>query len=197
MNGRANGNSALRIRIGLLGGTGLLMAMITMQACSKAAAGPNGGDVVSLKNGQAKAEVMANADTGEVMVHTWDRDLKTIQPIEGKSLVIGSGEKTVELQPHPTDTDPSGFSSRFYGQADWMRGGGVQHGWMAGADQNRQEFDWNHSWMGGQSHGEMWSGMGEHRLGMMGTPGPAGATGQMGDGHGMMGRGPNGRMGHK
>ena len=100
MNRRANGNSAPRIRIGLLGGTGLLMAMITMQACSKAAAGPNGGDVVSLKNGQAKAEVVANADTGEVMVLTM-------------GLATHPGVFPVELLPvlvcpgHPAVLDPA------------------------------------------------------------------------------------------
>ena len=173
--------------MGVLGGTGLLVAMIALQACSKAAAGPNGGDVVSLKNGQVKAEVVANADTGEVMVNTWDNNLKNVQPIEGRQLVIGSGDKTVELQPHPTDTDPRGLSSRFYGQADWMRGGGLQHGWMAGPGQDRLEFNWKHSWMGGQSHGEMWSQMGDHRRGMMGR-GPNG---------GMMGQPPNGGMKHE
>jgi hypothetical protein len=36
------------------------------------------------------------------MVHTWNQNLKTSQPIEAKPLVIGSGDRTVELQPHPT-----------------------------------------------------------------------------------------------
>ena len=82
-----------------LGGIALLLAMMTLQSCSKAEAGPNGGDVVPL-NGQTKAEVVANSETGEVMVHTWNQNLKTSQPIEAKPLVIGSGDQTVELQPH-------------------------------------------------------------------------------------------------
>lgn len=33
-------------------------------------------------NGQTKAEVVASSETGEVMVHTWNQDLKTSQPME-------------------------------------------------------------------------------------------------------------------
>ena len=161
-------------------GITLLLAVMTFQSCSSKveAAGPNGGDVVSLNNGQAKAEVMANADTGEMMVHTWDQNLKASQPIENKPLTMGSGDQTIELQPHPTASDPSGMCSRFYGQADWLRGGGVHHGWMGGVGQSRHEFAWNNCWKGGQTHGPMWNEMGEHR-------------------RGMMGRGPGGGMGHK
>ena len=160
-------------------GIGLLLAVMTLQSCSsKAEAGPNGGDVVPLNNGQTKAEVVANADTGEMMVHTWDQNLKNSQPIENKPLMIGSGEQTISLQPHPTASDPSGLCSRFYGQADWLRGGQMRHGWMGGAGQSRHEFAWNNCWKGGQTHGPMWNEMGAHR-------------------RGMMGRGPGGGMGHK
>ncbi|CAN5893043.1 hypothetical protein BH11VER1_BH11VER1_01310 [soil metagenome] len=157
-------------------GIGLLLVTLTLPSCSKAEAGPNGGDVVPLNNGEAKAEVMANADTGEMMVHTWDQNLKSSKPIENKPLMFGSGDQTIELQPHPTATDPSGSCSRFYGQADWLRGGQVHHGWMGGAGQSRHEFDWTHSWMGGAAHGPMWGEMGEHRRGMMGH-GPGGGMG--------------------
>ena len=157
-----------KVFTGALVGIGLLVAMVTLQSCSKTEAGPNGGDVVPLNNGQAKAEVVANADTGEMMVHTWDQNLKTSKAIENKPLMFGSGDQTIELQPHPTATDPSGSCSRFYGQADWLRGGQVHHGWMGGAGQSRHEFDWTHSWMGGAAHGRMWDEMGEHRRGMMG-----------------------------
>ncbi len=158
-------------------GIGLLLAVMTFQSCSsKAEAGPNGGDVVTLNNGQAKAEVMANADTGEMMVHTWDQNLKASQPIENKPLTMGSGDQTIELQPHPTASDPSGLCSRFYGQADWLRGGGVHHGWMGGAGQSRYEFAWNNCWKGGQTHGPMWNEMGQHRRGMMGR-GPGAGMG--------------------
>ena len=162
--------------IGVLSGIGLLLAMMTLQSCSSSKAGPNGGDVVTLNNGQAKAELVANADTGEVMVHTWDQNLKHSQPIENKPLIIGSGDQTIALQPHPTASDPRGFCSRFYGQADWLRGGGVHHGWLGGADQSRQEFAWNNCWKGGQAHGPMWNEMGEHRRGMMGR-GPGAGMG--------------------
>jgi hypothetical protein len=165
--------AVLKVLFAALIGAGLLLAMMTLQSCSKAAAGPNGGDVVTLNNGQAKAEVVANADTGEVMVHTWDQNLKNSQPIESRPLMIGSGDQSVELQPHPIANDRSGFSSRFYGQADWLRGGHVQHGWLGSAGQSRQDFAWNNCWRGGQAHGPMWSEMGEHRRGMMGRgPGP-------------------------
>ena len=77
----------MKILIGVLSGIGLLMAMMTLQSCSSKA-GPNGGDVVTLNNGLAKAEVVANADTGEMMVHTWDQNLKHSQPIDNKPLII-------------------------------------------------------------------------------------------------------------
>lgn len=163
---------------GILMGIALLLVVMTMPSCSKSEAGPNGGDVVALNNGLTKAEVVANADTGEMMVHTWDQNLKASQPIENKPLTMGSGDQTIELQPHPTASDPSGLCSRFYGQADWLRGGKVHHGWMGGAGQSRHEFAWNNCWKGGQAHGPMWNEMGEHR-------------------RGMMGRGPGGGMGHK
>ena len=159
--------TVLRVLTGAVLGIGLLLSMMALQSCSATKAGPNGGDVVQLNNSQAKAEVVANADTGEVMVHTWDQNLKNIQPIENKALTIGSGDQTIQLQPHPTASDPSGFCSRFYGQADWLRGGHVQNGWLGGADQSRQEFAWNNCWKGGQTHGPMWSEMGMHRRGMM------------------------------
>ncbi len=159
----------MKVFIGVLSGIGLLIAVMTLQSCSSAQAGPNGGDIVALNKDQAKAEIVANADTGEVMVHTWDQNLKNSQPIENKPLMMGSGDQTVELQPHPTASDPSGFCSRFYGQADWLRGGQMHHGWLGGsADENRQEFPWNYCWKGGSAHGSMWTEMGEHRRGMMG-----------------------------
>ena len=160
----------MKLVIQALVGTGLILGVMTAQSCtSKAQAGPYGGDIVPLDNGKDEAEVVANADTGEVMVHTWDQNLKTSNPIEAKPLVIGSGDQRVELQPHPTASDPRGFCSRFYGQADWVREGQAHHGWLSrGADQNRNEFAWNNCWSGGQAHGSMWSEMGEHRRGMMG-----------------------------
>jgi len=160
---------------GILMGIALLLVVMTMPSCSKAEAGPNGGDVVPLNDG--KAEVVANADTGEVMVHTWDQKLKNSRPIENKPLSMGSGDQTIELQPHPTATDPRGFCSRFYGQADWLRGGKVNHGWLSGGmGQSRHEFAWNNCWRGGAAHGPMWNEMGEHRRGMKGR-GPGAGMG--------------------
>lgn len=158
----------MKVETEVLSGILLLLAMMTLQACSSAQAGPNGGDVVPLTNSQATAEVVANADTGEVMVHTWDQNLKNSRPIENKPMMIGSGDQKIELQPQPRATDPPGFCSRFYGQADWLRGGQTRHGWLSGADQNRHEFAWNNCWRGGATHGPMWTEMGERRRGMMG-----------------------------
>lgn len=143
--------------------------------------GPNGGDVVPIKNGTGYAELLANADTGEVMVHTWDKDLKTPRPVEKEPITVGSGENSTELMPHPMDTDPAGTCSRFYGHADWARGGTIGHGWMAlrGEGGQKHSFDWRGCWQGGKAHGRMWEEMGEHRR--MG-PGHGGPTGP-GHGH--------------
>jgi hypothetical protein len=160
----------MKILTQALVGIGLLLGVMTVQSCtSKTQAAPYGGDIVPLNDGKVKAEVVANSETGEVMVHTWGQNLRDSNPIEAKPLVIGSGNQTVELQPHPTAADPPGLCSRFYGQAEWVRGGQARHGWLSrGTDQSRNEFAWNNCWRGGQAHGSMWSEMGEHRRGMMG-----------------------------
>lgn len=147
----------------------ILAVLIAVAGCSQtsekpAAAGPNGGDLVPIKSGSAYAELLANADTGEVMVHTWDKDMKTTRPIERESITVGSGDKSVQLTPHPMETDPSGTCSRFYGHADWVRGGGMQSGWMEGGGMGgRHTFDWSRCWEGGRSHERMWEEMGKHR----------------------------------
>lgn len=143
-------------------------------ATQPAATGPNGGDIVPIRNGTAYAELLANADTGEVMVHSWDKDLKTRRPVEKESITVGSGEKSAELIPHPMDGDPPGMSSRFYGHADWMRGGNVHQGWLAmrGEGSKKHSFDWQGCWQGGKTHGRMWEDMGDHRR--MGPGGPMG-----------------------
>ena len=147
------------------------------------AAGPYGGDVVPVKGGAAYAELVANPDTGEVMVHTWDKDLKTRRPIEKEPITVGSGESVAELTPHPMDTDPAGTCSRFYGHADWARGGNVARGWMAMRGSEKQSFDWRQCWQGGRAHGRMWEEMGDHRH--MGS----GHGGPMGPGHHGPGKG--------
>jgi hypothetical protein len=156
-------------------------AVLAVSGCSNpsgpsASAGPNGGDLVPIKGGTAYAELLANAATGEVLVNTWDKDLKTRRPIEKEPITVGSGDNSVELTPHPMDTDPSGTCSRFYGHADWMRGGDIRHGWMhGGGTGDHHTFDWNRCWPAGQSHGHMWEEMGPHR--------------RMGPGHGPGGQG--------
>jgi hypothetical protein len=148
----------------------LAVAGCSNSSAPSASAGPNGGDLVPIKSGTAYAEFLANADTGEVLVTTWDKDLKTRQPIENEPITLGSGDKSVELTPHPIDTDPSGKCSRFYGEADWVRGGGIRDGWMhRGGTGDHRTFEWSRCWQGGQSHGSMWEEMGPHRgMGRMG-----------------------------
>lgn len=156
----------------------MLAGLVAVTGCSRtASAGPNGGDLVPIKNGTAYAEVVSNGDTGEVLVQTYGEDLKTRQPIEQQPITVGSGENSVELSPYPTATDPPGTCSRFYGQADWARGGDVRRGWMMGAGAgSRQEFAWEHGWEAGRMHGGMWEEMGGHR--------------RLGPGHAPGGRGP-------
>ena len=147
----------------------ILASLFAVAGCSQTlektgATGPNGGDLVAIKDGSAYSEMLANSDTGEVMIHTWDKDLKTRRPIERQPITVGSGDNSVELTPHPMDTDPSGTCSRFYGHANWVRGGDIHSGWMhGGGTGDHRTFDWNHSWKGGQSHGQMWEDMGTHR----------------------------------
>jgi hypothetical protein len=119
---------------------------------------------VPLKGGSGYAELLANADTGEVLVNTWDKDLKTRRPIEKEPFTVGSGDKSVELMPHPMDSDPTGKSSRFHGQADWLRGGSVRHGWIHGTETGgHTEFDWSRCWQAGKAQSRMWEEMARHR----------------------------------
>jgi hypothetical protein len=154
----------------------MLIGLMAVAACARtAAAGPNGGDVVPIKGGTAYAEVVSNMDTGEVMVQTFDKSLKTRQPIEQQPITIGSGSNNVELMPHPITSDPAGTCSRFYGQADWARGGGARQGWMQGhGTGDRQEFQWQHGWDAGRMQERMWEDMGEHRMGPGDGRGPGG-----------------------
>jgi hypothetical protein len=142
----------------VLAAVGLAVGMLLIQSCSKAKAGPNGGDMVALGDGKTNAEIMANSDTGEAMVHTWNQDLKSPLPIEAKPLTMGTDANSVRLDPHPVPGDPPGYCSQFYGRADWLRGGGAHHGWLSS---------------GGRTNGHMWSEMGGHGGGM----GPGGHGG--------------------
>lgn len=168
-NGAAERRVSLKTWMSIAAAAGLAVGMLLVQSCSGTAkAGPNGGDVVALNDGKTSAEVLANADTGEVMVQTWDNDLKTARPVEARPLTIGADENQIQLEPHPLASDPPGYCSRFYGRADWMRGGTVRHGWLnhSGAATGRQNFEWNHGWQAGKSHGPMWSEMQGHGPGM-------------------------------
>jgi hypothetical protein len=147
----------------------MLAGLFAVAGCSPSpsqpvSAGPNGGDLVPIKGGTAYAELLTNADTGEVLVNTWDKDMKTRRPVEKEPITVGSGDKSVELTPHPVDTDPSGQCSRFYGEADWVRGGGIHQGWMHGPGAGgHTDFAWQRCWQAGQAHGRMWEEMGPHR----------------------------------
>lgn len=167
----------------ILGAAGLAAAMLFVQSCSKAKAGPNGGDLVTLGDGKTKAEIMANSETGEAMVHTWNQDLKSPLPIEAKPMTLGTDANSVQLAPRPLPGDPPGFCSRFYGRADWLRGGSVRRGWLSGGgnDSQRQHFDLNRCWNSGRTHGHMWSEMGGHSPGMGGRD-PGSGMGQGGPG---------------
>lgn len=150
--------------VGVVLGIVIAVAAFLLLQNNQASAGPNGGDVVPLADGDAYAELLANSESGEVMVHTWDKDLKTAKPIKMEPITVGSGDQQVELMPHPMPSDPTGYCSRFYGQADWIRGGGVRSGWMHQTShaQRRQEFEWQGSWNAGRKHNAMFTEMGKH-----------------------------------
>ena len=153
----------------------ILVGLIAVTGCSRTASvGPNGGDLVSIKGDSAYAELVSNPQTGEVMVQTWDEDLKTRRPIEREPITVGSDGNEVQLTPYPTDTDPAGRCSRFYGQADWARGGDIRRGWIQGRGTGaRQEFAWRHGWEAGRMRSRMWEDMGGHRrMGPERAPGP-------------------------
>ena len=154
--------------ITIVAAVSLLIGMLFVQSCSKAKGGPNGGDLLTLDNGKTNAEIMANADTGEAMVHTWSQDLKSPLPIEARPLILGTEANSVRLEPHPLPGDPPGSCSQFYGRADWLRGGNVHHGWLSssGNESERHQFDWNRCWNAGREHGHMWSEMDRHGPGM-------------------------------
>jgi hypothetical protein len=177
----------MKMLIGIVVGLAIIACLYFLLRGGRASAGPNGGDIVPLQDGTTKAELLANADTGELMVHTWDKDLKQPRSIKSEPLTIGSGQQSVDLSPYPIVSDPPGFCSRFYGRADWARGGGIHQGWMHPRDQaaDHHDFAWNGCWKAGRSHGAMWAEMGKHRDGMMGH-GP-GHRGMAGDTH----NGPN------
>ena len=166
--------------IGILMGTAVTAAAFFFFSGHSAKAGPNGGDVIALDNGKTHAELLTNSGTGEAMVHTWDKDLRSPNPISRQALTMGSGKDRVDLMPYPMSTDPQGLCSRFYGQADWLRGGRIERGWLndRGGEAQPQEFAWNRCWKAGQSNDTMWTNMGQHRRG--GMNGMGSGPGRMG-----------------
>lgn len=155
--------------IGIFSGTGLALALMAFVSCSSMQRGPNGGAVVSLKDSHAKAEILANAESGMIMVYTWDRALKKSQPISYKPLMISSGDQTVDLQPYPTADDSAGYSSRFFGKADWLREGEMKFGWLGGGiEQIKYNFNWNKSLSAGKTRDSLFNKMDNHQGGMVG-----------------------------
>lgn len=153
-------------------------AVITAYALinRQASAGPYGGDLVPLDDGKVYAEVLANQESGELMAHVWDKDLETPHPIPSEPITVGSDDSSTQLMPHPMPNDPAGTCSRFYGHADWVRGGGIRNGWLhtSAHAEHRQQFAWNRCWQGGRAHGAMWQEVqGHHRMGRSGR-GPHG-----------------------
>jgi hypothetical protein len=146
------------VAAGILGIMGLTLLL---PGCSPAKAGPNGGDLIPLGEGTGNAEIIANEETGEVMIHTWDEALEKSKPVSAEPLSIESDGKSIELAPHPIASDPAGMCSRFYGQADWVRGGEIQHGSIhgPGIGHDRRHFNWSRCWEAGKSHNSMWSEM--------------------------------------
>jgi hypothetical protein len=78
--------------------------------------------------------------------------------------VLGEGDRRLELMPHPMADDPAGRASRFYGRAEWLRGGRVERAWIecCGPESQREDFRWSHGWEAGRRHGDMWREMREH-----------------------------------
>jgi hypothetical protein len=164
-----------RTIVGIVIGIAIAAGALFFLSGRGARAGPNGGDLVPLDDGKIYAELLTNADTGEAMVHTWDKDLRSPSPIKSEPLSVGSGENRADLRPYPTNTDPPGTCSRFYGQADWMRGGHVERGWLhhPGGEDKHHDFNWGRCWKGGRNT-SMWTNMGAHRHGGMGGGGMGG-----------------------
>lgn len=156
---------AQRGTVSVVGAVAAMLIIGSADACAPdSAVGPYGGDVVPLE-GEIKAEILANAETGEILTRTWNGDLSEPAPIGAEPLEIGSGEDRVVLEPYPTESDPAGYCSRFYGRAEWISRGSIENGWIRQMHGNtaRRQFAWRHSFAGGREHGSMWSEMGPHR----------------------------------
>jgi hypothetical protein len=159
----------MKMLTGIISGTLLIAVLISFNSCSWMQRGPNGGTLVSLKNSNAKAEILADAGNGTVLIYTWEHALKKKRPISYKPLMIGSGNETVDLQPYPTVEDSAGYCSRFFGKADWLRGGHIRHGWLGGGmEQIRHGFNWKNCWRAGETLGSLFDKMDKNPGGMTG-----------------------------
>lgn len=168
----------MKIVFKIIIGIGLTVALTTLHSCSFTQANLKKGALVTMEDGLVKAQIVGNTDSGAVLIYTWDKALKNRQPIKRNSLTLGSGPQKLTLQARPTTTDPAGFSSRFYGRAEWLRESKVVKGWIADSTgPGRQDFTWKDCWKGGENSQEIWSqidrniyGMpGQNAIGMMGN----------------------------
>lgn len=182
----------MRSRLHALRIAGLVGLAALAVACSRTTAqvGPNGGDIVPLPGTSAKAEVIGNPDTGEVVVRTWDESVRGSEPLSDTAIEIGRDSRSAQLLAEPMPTDPPGQSSRFYGRVEWLRGGDMDTSWLRCCGQQRGgEFRWTHGWEAGRRHGDTWTemrGHAEHRgMGMPPSSGPPMPAGE----HGMHGMG--------
>ncbi len=157
------------------GAYALGLASMVLLSCSIMQKGPHGGAVVTLGSGDTKAEVVANGESGEVMVMTWGLDLQGSKAIKATTMTIGSGDSTATLQSCPMETDPPDLSSRFYGQADWLRKGHGGRGWLrdggeqsGGMQEVRHKFSLGTCWRAGNRQDAMWKEAGERRDELMG-----------------------------
>jgi hypothetical protein len=143
---------------------GLVAALLL--SCSVTQRGPDGGAVVTFGRTRTKAEVVVNAESGEIMVMTWGTSLKRSKSVKATPMTIGDDDSTTTLQPFPTMADPPDYTSRFYGQADWLRRGDASHGrrgWLrdgeeqfGGMQEVRHEFGMEACWRAGESQNELW-----------------------------------------
>jgi len=155
---------------GIIYGTGSVLILMTLLSCTSMQRGPYGGTVISLKSSHAKAEILADTASGAVLIYTWDIALKKNKPVHYKPFIIGSGDETVDLFPYPIAGDSTGYCSRFYGKAEWVRGGGMVYGWLGGGvEQVRHEFNWKNCLHAGKSLGSLFEKMDENKGGMMGN----------------------------
>ncbi len=90
---RSNG-IALGIGIGVV-------ADVLLFSGKNATAGAYGVDVVPIDMRAEHAEIVANPDTGELMVCTWDKHPRSSRPIEAGPITLGTDDGRVDLSRVP------------------------------------------------------------------------------------------------